>query len=292
MASTSRKIYYFQAAAAGDVRFSDMVKQVCRLEMSDRTILHEGQQVIVHLFRQQDILAGVVTILREEGLPAIGRRNSIDIRDIELAEEEGILEASHFVIMPDAEIVLFEYNHYGPKVGLFFHAINTIYRERFEPNAPGADWAYISRRDGYERLGDMAGVSGLQISMTNLQLSNAGSYNETLESLEHLGDWRTANIELKPEPHSRTIILSIAEFVRKFFPHGQQDLQNYEKCRVKAINATGGVETIDLLADKVTSQFSVTRLGRSRQINTSDLLSKMQEDVADYARRQRITTQA
>lgn len=278
MATSKRKIYYY-AAKADEEAFSEMLKKVGQLSIEERVYTHDDQQVLVHLTRSSDTLGGIITILREDGLPTIGKRNSLDSRDLELLEEEGILEASHFVVVPGSEVVAFEYNHYGPKIGLFFQAVNTLFRDNFDEESPGADWAYISRGDGLRRAVNSLGIKAINFSVTNLQLGeDLGGVNSTLAKLSELGEWKTAALELKSDREGK-MIMTPQELKQKFFPHGERDLQNYEKCKLKVLSSTGGIEEIDLFRDKVAYSINALRMSPGRRVDTTDLLAKMQEDA-------------
>ncbi|HUC90089.1 MAG TPA: hypothetical protein VMR45_04760 [Patescibacteria group bacterium] len=270
--------------SAGDVAFTDMLQKVRQLDISERIYTHMGHEILFDLSDAEDCVQGKVTLLRDDGIPAIGSHNSMAARALELAENEGVQEASHFVYLPEKHIMAFEYNQFGPRIGLFFKVVNALYEQNFTLDSaqpPFAKWSYIQSGTAMDKLSRSRSIKMIEINYVDGHLNNDGNVgvNQVLNTLADIDDVKTVALTLKGQRGSRNPIMATAHFIQRFLPHGEQSLPNYEKLKVKVINSVGSTEVIDLFEDKVMVEITAVKLGRSRQLDTRDLFEKVTVDI-------------
>lgn len=287
--TVKRKFFYYKARVENETTtFTDMLRKVGELGDAERACEHAGQQVMLEVTKEDDHFKGKVGILREDGIPTIGTRDTLTSRQIDLLENEGIQEVSHFIFLPAKSLLAFEYNHYGPRVTLLFKVVNEIYDKHFTSSgaAPStAAFDYVAKDGAFDRIDHAGGIKAVEATITNAQLittSNTGLL-ETVRQIGDIGQTKTIGIFLKGEKGSRSPIMTVAELIRKFLPNREQSLPDYDKFRVKVINSVGTVEMVDLFEDKVVSEINIIKLGRNRALDSGDLYKKVLEDVRSKA---------
>jgi hypothetical protein len=290
VATVKRKIFYYKTRVrAESASFTDMLRKVSKLDVSERVYDYAGQQTILETFWREDHVLGKITILREDGLPSIGTRNTLVSRPIDLRDNEGIQEVSHFVFLPAKSLLAFEYNHPGPRVTVLFKAVNDLYNQYFtNPNNTPviATFDYIDRGGTLDRIDHAKGIKAIEATFTTAQLStnnNAGLI-KTIHQISDIGQTKTISIVLKGEKGSRNPIMGVSDLVNKFLPNREQSLPDFDKLRVKIINPVGAVEVIDLFEDKVIAEINAIKIGRSRALDSADLYEKVLEDARSKAR--------
>lgn len=285
-----RTAYYYRVFTPEDSEdFAYKLRKVCLLSEREREF--EQDETTVNITTASDItidgkrvVVGVVRILRYIA-PSIGERGTLNSHPIELDEDQGVNEKTHFAFVPDTNALAVEYNHYGPKVGLLIKLVNELYKEHFDERSPDTTYIYISAKSAWKKLQDSTGVRTVTFEyadLTSKAEKDMLPYKTATQDLLSSGVPHIAQITLKPEKGSKDIMMSIREFTDKF----KQALTNGQLTKLKAKvvheGQTGSVEEIDFVKDKLVADFSVVLLSPgTKEINTSFLLEAMAQDIIE-----------
>lgn len=289
MATVKRKFFYYTARTDSEsVSFADMLRKLNELDDGAMAYEYAGQQVMIQLTPEDDHTLGRITILREDGIPSIGTRNTLASRLIDLRDDEGIQEASHFIFLPSKKLLAFEYNHYGPRVTVLFSAANELYGQNFTGSGetpPTGAFDYVERDGSMDRIDGAHGIKAVEATFTTTQLTtnSAAGLLDTVHQIGDIGQTKTVSVILKGEKGSRSSIMAVSDLMRRFLPQREQSLPNFDRLRVKIINPTGATELVDLFEDKVITELNVIKLGRSRAVDSNDLYTKVLADVRSKA---------
>lgn len=288
MSTIQRSVFYFKdQPVEGGRSFYEKIKSIHDLDTEQREF-DCGEENTCNLWYtvNDGVLAGTVELIRYVS-PTIRQRGTNQSSTVDLQDGQGVNERSHFIFNPANSTFAFEYNHFGPKIGMLYRMVNRLYRDKFDQKTPQSTFAYISAGTAMERLNAAYGVRTVQVRYAGSVLSDNAdvdsTLNQSLSSVIKFGNARTIDILLRGEPHAKGFIMRSAEFVSKFLPHGDQSLQNFEKLEVKVQeNETGGVEIIDFFKDKMLSELRAVKLHEhSREIDSADFHQKMLRDMKD-----------
>ena len=101
--------------------------------------------------------------VRRRDLPRIQRRD--DVRDLHLETDEGVMEVSHLMFLPEGAIGA-EYNHRGPKVSAL-----SRYLSAKCPHLPRIKTAALVNREAHEQIRRINQVSSVEIEISRGHLS-------------------------------------------------------------------------------------------------------------------------
>ncbi|MDB5177677.1 MAG: hypothetical protein JWO61_60 [Candidatus Saccharibacteria bacterium] len=275
----------------GGLSFYEKLKHVHDLDEGQREFdCGNGNTCNFWYTRAQDgMVTGTVELIRYVS-PSIRTRGTNHSLTVDLENNQGVNEKTHFIYNPSNGVLAFEYNHYGPKIGLLYRIVNQLFREDFDngsPLLPRSSFAYVSANTALGRLESSYGVRTVQVRYASPNLSGGDDADSTLSqsinNVRQFGNASVLDVIFKGEPRSRGVLMTAREFLTRFLPHGDQSLQNFEKLEVKVQQSeTGGVELIDLFKDKLLSEVSAIKLhDHSRELDSNDLLQKMLRDMED-----------
>lgn len=288
MSTVKRTVFYFKdQVPENGVSFYDKIKRVHDLDQSQREFDCDGGNTCNFWYVENDnVIEGTIELIRYIS-PTIRTRGSNHSSTVSLDQNEGVNEKAHFIYNPTNSVFSFEYNHFGPKIGLLYRAVNRLYKDHFDENTPRSNFAYVSAGTALQRLDESFGIRTVQVRYASPVLSDdedaSSTLSQTINAVREFGNAQTVDILFKGEPHSRGILMGIQQFKARFLPYGDQSLQNFEKLEVKVQkNETGSVELIDLFKDKMLSEITAIRLHEhSRELDTQDFLQKIRRDMRD-----------
>jgi hypothetical protein len=282
VATAKRKFYYYRTGP-DEVSFLDRVRSAEGLELQLRaSVTHGGRQVMFVTHNRENFLCGYITLLRDDQVPSLGERNSPIGTPMQLAANQGVLEQSHFVFMPSSRVLVFEYNHFGPRVNLLIDTLNQLYQDNINDSDEEITYSYVPRGDALDRLRRGRGVIGFDMSFVPMAETTSDSSTSLHGLFRHAAEiGEPQNIEIVLKGTKSNKLMSVTSFMDDL-THSGRDVTDYKKLKVKIENSTGAVEVIDLLQDRVVSELSVIRLDQHRQLDADDAYQKV---ITDLSRR-------
>lgn len=287
MATARRTVYYFRLTPDSLPTLADKIQSLSQVPIDQRAHSHMGQQVLFEAEEVGGMLRGFVTILRQSGLPAVGRLNTHEARALDLADDEGLSETSHFVL-DNGGLLGFEYNHYGPRASLLVDAVDKVYGDIFDDDAPSSEYDVLLGQDGFDIIQSARGIKVVEMAVARSNLRTSDLSNESLNqafvSSEQLGQTGRVTLVLTGDQQNRGIFMRSGEFFDTLLPQGRQSLGPFEKFKAKIVNESGATETIDLLNDRVKTRVIANTEGRGRSIRRGSVLDQMAIDLARIRR--------
>lgn len=291
MSSIIRSVYYYKVFNPdGSLPFHKKLQKICELPEADREYTHQDVTVNVQVTKTGDgdtlVLSGVVRLLRYLA-PSVGLKGSNSSKPIDLEDDEGVNEKTHFVYMPSKNVIAVEYNHYGPKVGLLFKIVNELYRSNFDNESKRNSYIYITNGDGLAKISHTKAVKKVQLEYVNepLDIDNSTPIVAAYRNALSIGDTQAVEITLKPALNSRNPIMTGAEFIKNIVASKTDkntDINGFAKLKVTYEGESGGTEVIDLIKDKLTKEFTAIPIkAGTKEIDSDSLLSSIYEDVSD-----------
>ncbi len=292
MSNITRTVYYYKIFNPdGSLSFNRKIQKICELPEVDREYTHQDVTVNIQVAASGTgndlVLSGVVRLLRYVA-PSVGLRGTNSSKPIELEDDEGVNEKTHFVYIPSKNVIAVEYNHYGPKVGLLFKVVNELYRSNFDSKSVNNSYIYITNSDGLTKISNSHGIRKVHLEYVEEPLDTAQDTTPLMAAYRNalsVGDTQSVEMILKPRQNSRDRIMSGVEFIKNLIPHGgssSSDLSGFKKLKVTYENETGGTDVLDLIQDKLSRDFSAIQVKEgTKEINSDYLLSSMYDDLAD-----------
>lgn len=213
------------------------------------------------------------------------RRNALpqaesfgELKNLILAEEEGLCEVSHVCVFPDG-IIGIEFNFYGPRasrLSTYLSSVGAVDSNAFTLES-------LLRSDISERLQNKKAVRRLELRVRKSYAQVVAEANEGLgkafDAAATGTDADSVGIILAPEPYKRANLAAIIlDFVKRMV--GREDLrENAIEFKASLVDdTTGKVDEINLLEDQLISRKAILRLSpRSRVLKPKDAYAKILE---------------
>lgn len=117
MPRSKRKIYFLNIES-DNYNFGDLLEEINQLVDADMYSYVDsdgGGIFLKSLSEASDMLQGSICRLRMTGLPSLGTHGIRMTEQLALAENQGLVECTHFIYFKNEKILGIEYNHHGPK---------------------------------------------------------------------------------------------------------------------------------------------------------------------------------
>ncbi|MEU8232838.1 hypothetical protein AB0C12_24930 [Actinoplanes sp. NPDC048967] len=285
--TADRKIYFYRVDAGADeslkprsIDFRPVLQYVDGLPFeqgggryfmqSDGSLLCAWIGALGSVFRVQ------FGTIRRNALPqseAYGK-----LKDLALAEEEGLCEVCHICIFPEG-VVGMEYNFYGPRASRF-----PAYLERIAPGrVPEFTLESILRHDMLEKLRSKTGVRAMELKVRRSYIETVKELDQrtgnALEALAEGNDAETIGVMLGPEPYQRVNLADrTLQFIRDMVR--RDDLRdNVSQFKASVVEeGSTKVDEINLLQDQLISSRKILRLGeRTRVLDSEDAFRNIED---------------
>jgi hypothetical protein len=215
-------------------------------------------------------------LIRRNALPQA--ESSGKLKNLILAEEEGLCEVSHLCIFPQ-EIVGIEYNHYGPRASRFAEYINKI----GETYAPEFQMEALMRRDIAAKLRNKVAVRAFEMKVRRAHIETIMSMHaktgEALDSLARGSEADVIGINLGPRPWQKDNLgESIMSFIRNMVrrPDLREIVVQFKASLLE--EGSDKPDEINLLQDHLISSRKILRIGeRSRVLDSDDAYRNIQD---------------
>lgn len=212
--------------------------------------------------------------VRRNDLPQI--QSGSDIRDLEIAVDEGLMEISHFVFFPNG-IVGAEYNHRGPRAT----AIPGYLRDRLEEDVvPPVRSAVLVNQETASLIRGMSSYSLIEIEITrgNLEIvrqanDQDGNLFDALDANADALGGESIHIVVGHAPRSPSRLSpSRIPLIRRLAQ--REDLvRAASKFKIQGLDLESGHDIeVDLLKQHIIAKATVAKVGRNRVVSTLDML--------------------
>lgn len=287
---STAKIYFYKVYDK-DIKFAHKLRKICSLPEAKREYKHKDVHVNVQTHTlttgEQNYIAGTIRFLRgtASSIGSIGTNKS---EPIPLKEGQGVNEKTHFVLKAPEDsdsYIAVEYNHYGPKVSHVFNLINKLYADIFDDECENNSYIYLAKRGGISKVKKSEEIKRVHFEIIEEPTRSISALNPIQSAFNNafkIGDVQTVEVFLKAKKNSRGSIMRGVEFMKNILPNSTGDINDYTKLKVDFISDIGGLETVDLIKDKLVKQITVLPISRgTKEVNSQKLLSDILEDVKE-----------
>lgn len=283
MSGSSRSVtaHYFRVTSPdGDTAFATKLRKVFLLTESDRE--HNIANADMNIRQRSvegfdDFICGTVRLLRFVA-PSKGKRGTNDTTPIDLLDDEGINEMTHFVYWPDGQVIAIEYNHHGPKVTHILKIVNDLYKQHYDEDAQRSGVDFLPANEARRILDGAIGVRKATFEIQNVRTKDRSAmpFGDAIKDIAQGTETQTVIITLAPEKHGKSWIMQPRQAIQK--------LLGYEtaisKLTMDVVDEDEHVQTIDFVKDQVMRDFNVPVLTiGTKEINTDVFLSLMSQDM-------------
>lgn len=230
---------------------------------------------------------GKIVDIRMDAFPELIDTTDDNVRDIEAAVGEGILESSHFILSVKGKrlILSLEHNQYGPRISDFhfianhYLSVNDIVKSHtINPltNDQKIDYAKRIERVSYliakvhkDNIGRMEKVDKGIFSAYETASTVADSEYVTLT-------YNIGRKQIEASSKLRKLILKITNY----FAENKNSNMDFDTLKIRAVDNENEMKMrdFDLLNIWIKSHLQVKKKPKSRVVLTSDIHYKMKED--------------
>lgn len=282
--TTRRSLSFLKVKTQSWNALKDILKYIHELEWEKMyTNKSETDERIFLRWIKEDsgFIFGLVCTLRLSWIPKKSIIWDRGVSDIWLLDNEWVTETTHFLFSPSHNLLVLEYNHFGPRIWTFEWHLNerantheswTMNEVVFEP---------ILNKETIEKLEDMGEIKlvSFTVPKTNLWTlaQNDSSLYEMLRNAFDFWDTWEVTITLKAEWRKRAPILEDVGLLKTELEKFDYEIGNtFTDLKVRAMSSSlRKIKTFDLLQDKIKDDVTVIKLGNSRDIDSDDMLEKM-----------------
>lgn len=284
LTTTERTLHYFNITATGGdkglfgKKLSGLSSDVTD---KDREYAYRGSWVNFELVPKAEDeeddgrIRGIIKQLRTIA-PSKRTLGDVTSTPVDLGDDEGIDEATHFIYDTKKSLLSIEYNYHGPKVGLLIHMVNAMYKEKIDKKAIRSGFMYVQTERAVDKVVERQFVRSVIAKpvdpLTVGGLSDDLDLPAVFDAFEPPKETR---IEVKLTAQERGgMALKISEFKRLFL-RDKSDLQYYDKLNVSILDESGKTVEYDLIKDKLQDDIIVDLVSGTTQIDSVDILKKM-----------------
>lgn len=238
-------------------------------------------------------IKGKLLSVRQDLMPQLIAMNNDEVSDIVARDDQGIVEANHFIIYYGGRkvYVAFEYNRSGAFIQELTYYIKSIPKQTVE--LQNLEYLPIVRDDINEIKRRMNAISSLtvQLHKSNQEVlrefpQGTASALSTLLSIENI-DYASVDLKFKTNRRSEgpddagESSTSLVEKIIEGIQRGRIRKNNIDKILVVAKDEDNGnkMALFDLLFDKVKSKISVDRNPNSRTIISNQMFELMWREM-------------
>jgi hypothetical protein len=275
-----RRIEYFKITAKGGDNglFGDKLKQLSsQLSSHDREFEHFDSSVNFNLIDSDDGLIRGAVFQSRSTAPSKRKMGAITTTPVELDDDEGIDEKTHFIYCPERSYVCIEYNYHGPKLPLIVRMINKLYSKHIDKDAVRSGYSYIQAGNAVDMvINHSERVRSVQAKLVNPK--TVAPMNEQPDLPDVFDSFKPPKetvVEVKIKGAQRgSTAMSISKF-KSFILRNRDDLQYYDTLKVEAVDETGKTVPYDLIKDKMADTVTVPYSDGTKEISSAVIFEKM-----------------
>ena len=302
---TTRKIYFyelkidylenFQPIDVDQFRefFSKITKLATKKDPSRYKKI--GDKILfiqdIKFVAEEKKIKGKLRCIRQDILPEIIDMESDNTKGIEVEDQEGIVETSHFVIdysKKTTKIVALEYNQFGARISDFIFYCDFI-GSKYQMTSKFD--ALIITKDNLKKVKESINeCSEMTVRVLNTELKAVEKFDNKLFSMlskcEELFRAKYAQITLKFD-FKENIDPNVKPFIQNILSKFMSDKsakQIFEHFSIKAQDSrlNNRIELFDLLLDKAKVELKVQKKAKYRSIVSVDILDKMTPELVKF----------
>ena len=244
----------------------------------------DGHSLSIRIDKKEYPISSRLGTTRYKALPQVDKRG--EIYPLKIADDEGLVESTHFIIFPN-QVIGSEYNYHGPRISTLKWYLSKKCEE--EDLFDEIELLPLLRRDIGELINRIGGVKfcdlRIQRDMTELMKEVHGDLKSALEAQKNITDEdvKELGVYLSAGPgYTRPgigikFLDKLLDFIKEKGPEGINRLQ------VKARNnITGKIEEFDILKPAIISKKKVAKHDeKHRHVDSDSMYKAIKEAYAD-----------
>ncbi len=285
METLTRHIYFYQANPQ-NASFKEIIDELVLLPDDDKYSEYSDGQRAFCLLEQENngIIKGRLCSWRDSDFPFKSTIGNLEIEPLELAEDDGLVEITHFVYFPEKDILGLEYNYQGPRIGKLADHINKklnavgVEKPRFVDFTPLFDSNTLKQLD---KMGEIRAIS-LMVPKNHLDSIKDldANIHGALSSAMNFGELEEVELVLRPKKNGRKPILKKPkEFIGRLrkLATAEHLSKIFDELKIKAYDTSlNSYREFDLLKDKMVSEVSAVKLNDGKGVDSADMFQKIQ----------------
>lgn len=204
--------------------------------------------------------------IRRSSLPDVEAAG--DLAPLEIPEEAGIAEQTHFVVFPDTQIVGEVFNFYGPRIS----ALRRYLKQKFAGTPRQLNFEALLRQDVLDQLDQLGEIRVFDLRIRRSFLDQVRRVDDSLADMFEtgiaLGEAEEVEVILRPRAYSRTWLSRRLLGVAKRLANTAGVREEAGRFRVTGLNVeTAAMEEVDVLRDRYVVEKEIGRRpGRGRAL--------------------------
>lgn len=274
--------------------FTAVFKKIIALshtKSSERFVMNNDKQLYLTDIKFDNTLkriSGKLLNIRMDGFPELMSTKDDAIRDIDAAEEEGIIETSHFILSlaKGSMLLSMEFNQYGPRINDFiFYLEHFIFKEGV---AAKIEYNAFVRDDLENYKKRIHRVSSVVAKVHKDDVKRVNEYDKDLfdaiATAANISEAEYVTLELKYDyrsmPDTPVIRNKILKIINKLISNKKAH-SVFTKLVVNAEDNDHNdkLKNFDLLNIWIKTRIMVEKKPKSRVIVSADIFSKMGIDL-------------
>lgn len=282
--TTKRTLSFFKVKTTTPNSFKNILRYIHELNWDEMyTNKSDTDEKIFLRWMKEDswFIFWSVCILRLKWIPKKSRVWDRTVRDLWLDDNEWVTETTHFLYSPSHNLLVFEYNHFWPRIWLFEWHLNerantheswTMTEINFEP---------ILNKETIQKLEDIKEIKLISLTVPKTSLvklaENDSSFYDVFRNCFDFWEPWEITLTLKAEWRWREPILEDVSLLKQELEKFDYSVDEaFSDLKVRAMSASlRKIKTYDLLQDKIKDDIKVIKLWNSRDIDWDDMLNKM-----------------
>lgn len=285
METLTRQIYFYQAHPQ-NASFQEIINELGLLADDDKcSKYNDGQQAFCLLEQGKGgVIKGRLCAWRNSDFPFKSTIDDLEIVPLKLAENDGLVEITHFVYFPEKDILGLEYNYQGPRIGKLTDHINKklnavgVEKPRFVDFTPLFDSNTLKQLD---KMGEIRAIS-LMVPKNHLDSIKGldANIHGALSSAMNFGELEEVELVLRPKKNGRKPILKKPkEFIERLRKLATTEHLSkiFDELKIKAYDTSqNSYREFDLLKDKMVSEVSAIKLNEGKGVDSEDMFQKIE----------------
>lgn len=284
MKPIKRKIHFLKVACDNNT-FPDILTQVDAIGDNPRMysfINSQGGGIYLKSIQvQNDMYKGELGRLRMNGLPRLGTNGVRSTAELNIAENQGLAEVTHFIYFEESQILAFEMNYAGPRAShLEWHLIDRMNELNGEPLQLRLQ--QIFDESTFNLMSDGAELKVMEMAVPKRSIGNLAAYDEHIyQAFKNAADFNeTGTIELilRFGSRKRNTGLPVSQITESLqrLPGELNDTFDKLKIKVKP-DIDAAAIPLDLLQNKLTVGIELQPVGRAREVSSVEIFRLMHE---------------
>lgn len=233
-------------------------------------------------------IRGILRLVRKDALPLLMDTTTDETTDLNLLENQGLVENTHFLIDYTKKIkkLVLEYNQFGAKLSDLCFYLEDIGIKKCD--LVTLTPMYITNDNVQDTLAKANMISEFVIKVHKSHIAEVANSDRelatVLENIQQVSDSDYATLTLKYDVQQRSETTRGNKLMQKLIGAFTSNEKNKNAFNILQIRAQNGdnynrLETFDLLVDKLSSHIRVDRKVNYKSILSDDMFAKMENEL-------------